>query len=354
VKLPGIWERKGRGWFVEFNGKQVKLGNDKAEAEKKYTAMLRERGLQPIDGRCRVHYLIDEFWEWYSVNQKKKTVDGRRPIMKSFRAFIAESMDATDVRPFHIQKWIASCKGVKANDTKKTWIAFVQRIFNWGVDSGYIPHSPIARMKKPSDRPREEYIPPHLFQTVISAAPTAQLNRLITFMLDTGVRPEEVVKLEAKHFSEENSGTFVLPLKDAKGNRYTRVIYLTPTSLRIAKKVTRRWKDGPCFRNSRGKPWNRDSIGKSMRKLRDKLNKGKEPPPFPRLCATMLRHSFAHYRISQGQDIALVAALMGHRSTKMVYTRYGHIDQGKILANAACEIRLPGRDKKPKKDENAA
>ena len=62
----------------------------------------------------------------------------------------------------------------------------------------------------------------------------------------------------------------------------------------------------------------------------------------PKLCATVLRHSFAHYRLSEGQDALTVAKLMGHVDTRMIATRYGHLDSNvEFMQAEANRIMIP-------------
>ena len=51
----------------------------------------------------------------------------------------------------------------------------------------------------------------------------------------------------------------------------------------------------------------------------------------PKLCATTLRHSWAHHRLESGQDSLIVSKLMGHVDGRMLATRYGHIEEGQRL-----------------------
>ena len=57
-----------------------------------------------------------------------------------------------------------------------------------------------------------------------------------------------------------------------------------------------------------------------MRRLKKKLK-------LPKLCATALRHSFAHYKLTVDKvDPLVVAKMMGHVDGRMIATRYGHIE----------------------------
>ncbi len=61
----------------------------------------------------------------------------------------------------------------------------------------------------------------------------------------------------------------------------------------------------------------------------------------PKLCATTLRHSFAHHQLESGQDSLIVSKLLGHVDGRMLATRYGHIEEGKRLAEEARKIVPP-------------
>ena len=55
-----------------------------------------------------------------------------------------------------------------------------------------------------------------------------------------------------------------------------------------------------------------------------------------RSCVPRLRgHSFAVAKIESGVAIELVAQLMGHTITRMVYQRYGHYLKTNVLSAAA-------------------
>ncbi len=73
------------------------------------------------------------------------------------------------------------------------------------------------------------------------------------------------------------------------------------------------------FTNQKGRPWTKSSLNCAARRVKKKLK-------MPDFCAYTCRHSFAADRVSAGVEIAVVAKLMGHTTTHMVYTRYGHLD----------------------------
>src|SRR5690606_36255992 len=81
--------------------------------------------------------------------------------------------------------------------------------------------------------------------------------------------------------------------------------------------------------NRYGNPWKKDAIKDRFKRLRVKLG-------MPGLCATVLRHSFAHHKLVSGTDSMIVSKLLGHSCGRMLATRYGHLeDASKLLRDAA-------------------
>jgi len=334
MKIPEPWYRKAnQTWYVTVNGRQVNLGKDKQAANAEYKRIVRERGLNVSTDDCTLHELISAYWAWYKEEREPITVETRRHLAQGLKDFTTPTKRATDVTPHIIRTFIRKKTKSVSPSTKAKNIAFFKAMFNWGRKEKLISVDPIAAMDKPAEVVREEYLPPSKFREVILAPKIQEFQDLLTFMLDTGCRPREIVKLRADMYDAENS-RFVFLIRESKGKKEKRIIYLTPTTKRIADRLVNKWPDGPIFRNSRGAPYDRHSINSSFRRLKEKLG-------IPELCATVLRHSFAHYRLTSGQDSATVAKLLGHKDTRMLMRRYGHLEEGDFLKEQAAAIRLP-------------
>jgi site-specific recombinase XerD len=78
------------------------------------------------------------------------------------------------------------------------------------------------------------------------------------------------------------------------------------------------------FRNRFGRPWSKDAVKDRFKRLQVKLK-------MPGLCATVLRHSFAHQKLISGTDSLIVSKLLGHVDGRMLATRYGHLDEASQL-----------------------
>ena len=57
ARRPKPWLRKGRGWFVTIDGKQVPLGNDKEAAYRRFHELMAE----PKRPSKSIHPLVSEF-----------------------------------------------------------------------------------------------------------------------------------------------------------------------------------------------------------------------------------------------------------------------------------------------------
>jgi integrase len=152
-------------------------------------------------------------------------------------------------------------------------------------------------------------------------------------MLYSGARVEEMFKIEAQHV---NGDRITLPIKQSKGRRRSRVIYLPAEVVPIVAKYAAKYPTGKLFRNTKGKPWNKNSINCRFKRLKTVMNE-------PKLSATVLRHSFSAHRLAEGQDSLLVSKLLGHADGRMLATRYGHLDQqSDVLRKAANSVQKPG------------
>lgn len=153
----------------------------------------------------------------------------------------------------------------------------------------------------------------------------------LTVMLESGARTQEMFKTTAKNFDGEKL-TFII--EDSKGNRRSRVVYLPERVRAVVARLAAATPEGPIFLNSRGVPWNKNSINNLMCRLKKKME-------MPTLCATTLRHSYAHWRLTQGQDAMTVAKLLGHVDTRMLARRYGHLEGSKFLESEAKRLSMP-------------
>jgi integrase len=353
MRIAKPWFRQQDGWwYVWFEGKQVKLAKDEGKAKAKYRAML-DRGTPLSDQTVRE--VLAAYWTWARRNLAPATTDRRKPILDSFSDSIRPSLKADDLRPYHVQKWIEAndkCKvrkgkvsegeavRVEATDreisstTEATRIGLIKGVMSWARSMGYVERNPIADMPKPRAKVRQEFIPGNLWPRVLELATDDCWREYLTVMLSSGARPQEMRKVTAKEFDEANK-RFVFEIDDSKGKRISRVVYLPEDALAIVKRLVGEYAEGPLFRNRKGRPWTNNAIRCRFRFLKKELK-------MPNLTATTLRHSFAHHRLTSGQDALTVSKLMGHVNVTMLAMRYGHLDANVgYMQSAANAVPMP-------------
>lgn len=327
MKFSKPWFRKqNQTWYVTLNGKQHNLGRDKDQAFDKYARLLHQRH-QP---ESNVRRLLNRYWDWVQKNRAATTCAKMRPRLESFGGFISATLTTKQLKPHHVQDWL-DARFPNANPTyRNTLITTIKGAMNWAAGLGIIESSPIAAMRKPPVKIRQEFIAAPDWPTILDAARDTDFRELLTVMFSSGCRVEEIIDMEAHHYQ---SGRIVFPIDESKGRRRSRVIYLPAEAQEIIER--RAQTPGFLFRNNKGNKWTSDAINCRFARMRRKLG-------IKRLCGTMLRHSFAHYRLTNGQDSMVVAKLMGHADGRMLATRYGHLEQNSgFMQNEADRVRIP-------------
>jgi integrase len=330
MRTPTPWFRKqNQTWYVQIEGRQINLGKNKKDAFAEYLKLMH---LGVPKGDQSVRQILDAYWNWARSNLAEETCKSRKGPLTSFGESVPRSLKATNVRAYHVQKWIDDSKRVKSPTTISDRITLIKGVMNWAVSMGYIESNPIAEMPKPSRVVRQDFLPPDTWHKVLDLATDQQFRDFLTVMLATGARVQEMFEFEAAHL---DGARFVLPISKSKGRKRSRVVYLPPDALEIVERLVERHPEGKLFRNRKGTPWNRDSIRCRFLRLKRELN-------MPNLTATTLRHSYAHHRLTSGQDALTVAKLMGHVDTRMVATRYGHLESNSdYMQEAASQIGFP-------------
>lgn len=321
-----FFRKQTQSWYVRLGKQFIPLGKDKEAAFEKYHAIMAKRRKETPVSTDSVRKLLDLYWNWLINNRAETTSDRRKPRLKSFGLFVSPKLTIRQLKPHHVQSWMDQEFAGCSDTTKHTLITTINVAMNWAVEQGYIDSNPLKRMRKPRPQVRQEFVPEALWPDIIKVASPDQFRDFVKVMLSAGSRPEEMFKVEARHFDPEHR-RLALEIKDSKGRRRSRVIYLPDVAHEVVARLAKRYPEGPLFRNSVGNPWNKDSIADAFDRVKAKLK-------MQRLCATMMRHSFAHQRLTNGQDTHIVSKLMGHVDGRMLETRYGHLDQNSEFMHA--------------------
>lgn len=340
------WLKKQTGvWYVQIGNKQHSLGRDKAKAQTLANKLVREaataRGEVPPGG-----YSFAELLDLYSANLQRtkapSTYEAKKYFIEALKASPLGKRAAEAIKPIHITEFLAAQPRIKSPTTTHTRITFLIGVYNWGLAVGAVTRNPLARMPKPSPVVRQGFLPESRFQEFLNAAGDGHFRELVHVTLESGMRAQEIFKTTAANFDGEKL-TYLIA--DSKGKQRSRVVFLPGDLKERLARLCAEHPTGPIFCHSRGKPWTKDSVSKRMRAIAKTMK-------VPGLCLTMLRHSFCHWRLTNGQSALVVAKLMGHTSTRMVETRYGHLEGSDFLAQKAAELTMPVERKAADADDS--
>jgi integrase len=173
-------------------------------------------------------------------------------------------------------------------------------------------------MRKPAEGKREQVVLPEHYKAVLDCSPDQEFRDLVTVSWETGCRPQESLKVEAKHLDVAGN-RWVFPASESKGKKIPRVVYLTSKALEISRRLAEKHPRGVLFRRRSGKPWNSTATNCRFWRIKNKTG-GK-------VCLYALRHTWMNRMLISGVDAFTVATLAGHRDPSMLAKHYAHLSQ---------------------------
>lgn len=339
--LPKMWKRaEGNSYYVRIGDTFHNLGRDRRQAKAAYTALMLRHGLRRPQDKIKLSGLIDAYLQWTQENKAPSTYVCKKYRLDKLRAAF-ENVEAGELNVPRLTEYMRrnirskSQKGKKqppSPTTINTFLNIVSHMYTWGMRNQLIENNPFRLMEKPACRKRDVFLTKlQLGKLLGEVIDKPHLHDFILFQVETGARAQEMFRICAKYVHDLDGKTprIVLPAhKSKKGRTKKRIIFVPPIAANILRMLVKRIPSGPLFLDGRGLPYDKASIGKEFAALKERLKiKG--------LCSTVLRHTFAHNRLEQGQSMEIVAKLMGHSTVRMVFERYGHMEQGDFLAEQA-------------------
>ncbi len=369
--FPKPFFKKGRGvWYVEINRKQHNLGADKDEAFRLYHQLMGQPREQKISPES-LAAIIDAFLEWVERNRSPETYEWYRYRLQRFIDRYPE-MRAMELRPFHVETW-ADNYPISVT-TRRNYLRSVKRCMKWAKRQGYIDRNPIEDMEVPSAEHREVAVTQEEFDRLLSYVSNEALADLMRLTWETGCRPQESLRVEARHVDVANQ-RWVFRKSESKNKRIARVVYLTDDAMAVTRRQMLAHPEGPVFRNGNGRPWTTDAVncgfhaarmrmgkepmkdrgesisdehiaafiptlqetkrtrGKTVKKslaelrceAKRKLTYKRAAELAPRYSLYALRHSWATNSLRNGVDALTVAILMGHEDPSTLSKVYQHL-----------------------------
>lgn len=189
----------------------------------------------------------------------------------------------------------------------------LRAFFNFLISEGYIKEYPMSGIKIKSKKKEIKILDLRLFLKFIKALSDARASRrdraLFYFMLDTGVRPGEVINLKLQDIDFAHLSATV------NGKTGKRQVYFSNSTRRaiLAYLSWRNKKNPPysedhLFLSEQGEPLNLNSL----RLIFQRANKRAGTNLYPYL----IRHISATLRLKSGMNLEALRVLMGHANLK--------------------------------------
>lgn len=342
ARPPRPWYRADRGvWTVTVAGVRHNLGPDKKAAFRAYHALMAAAGdpAPPPAAGLPLAALLDRWLAAHAGRLAPLTLRVTAQTTKPFRAALGDT-PAARVGRADVGRVLDGHPGWGPG-SRRTALARLAVVYRWGVREGLCPADPTAGIALPPAAARgpEVLLPAAVRDRILAAAP-ADLHAVLVCLLDTGARPGEVVRVTAAEFDPAGR-TWVFPRDRHKTGRATgrpRVVHLTERVAALCAARAREYPAGPLFRTRRGAPWNGTKhVGRAFRDVRARL--GLPPTAIP----YSFRHGFVTDALGAGLSDSVVAALVGHTSTRMIHAVYSHLgDDARVLRAALGKVRGGG------------
>jgi integrase/recombinase XerC len=315
-----FWFADRQAWYVKVGTTAQRLSPDKDEAWRLWHEMMAkppEARQKPRAASMQAVEILDLFLDWCQKNRAETTYNWHKHFCQMLAVTLPSPLPVADLKPYHLTL-ILSEHADWSNNTRRNFVTAVQRAMNWGVDEGLIERSPIARMKKPGIEARDLAISPTLYAEVIEAIKEPNFRLLLAFAWESGVRPQEIRAIEARHIDFALK-RIVFPPKESKGKKRHRVVYLTDAGIEILKPLVEKHPHGEVFRNSENAAWNKNSINCAFCRLQKKIGR--------KLHLGAWRKGYTTEAIKAGVDVSTLAGLLGHHDGRMISTTYSKVTQ---------------------------
>lgn len=376
-----FFKRSHQAWYVQLDGKQVRLGEDKKDAWAKYDELMaaRHKAARFVTPGLPVPYslgrLLGEFLESAFKDRSPRTRGFYEEKLAPFINHLGGEFPAAELKPLHVEGWVAAHPHWKKGTVRTVWQA-VHCLLRWGEKSGRTPHSSVCDYGKPGASRRTIVISSADYQQIVANIRSAEFRDLVAVAWETGARPQELLKAEVRHF-EPSAKRLVFPPEEAKVDKWPRIVYLSDPAAAVIERLAAAHPSGRLFRNQEGRPWTTGSVncewvrlrhrmGFAVMKARDlepgedairvkiatlnpaKREGGVDRPKTPaelreearlkcrqqtaqtlapKYCLYHFRHSWLDRMLKAGVDVLTCAILMGHRDPSMIAKTYQHLSQ---------------------------
>jgi integrase len=270
---------------------------------------------------------------------------------ETFRRFLAWTPDPTlppmgdwrvaDAKKHILRDFISAHPGWKSSSTRKAKANQINAALNWAKKEERIDRNPFEGVTYSEAPPRPPLEDVCLDKILCSA--NKRFERFCLFLRLTGLRLSSAAAVEWDHVFWDLRG-IVLPAdlhKSGKRSGKPLTVALVDEAVELLKKVKAEdYHEGVIFRNNRGQPWTRGTLGNQLRRMKRRLKID---------CKASLhgiRHLVGSEAVRGHAPIKSVSKALGHGSSAITERFYVHVDGDLDLMREALEASLEKRRKK--------
>jgi integrase len=305
-------------------GKSAKEWADKLEAE--WRGQRGRGGLREDVGRLTIAKLVREHLADDDV-KKLRTLKDRERLLAWWVNKYADIkiIDFGVVRLREARDMLIKQRGPS---TTNRYLSEMRSSWNWATAAGLIPQErgwPKRLMLK-EPRGRVRFLSDAEIGALLKAAEgDAVVHSAIVLSVATGIRQGELLRLEWRDLdlTGEKSSTKkpTLAVRESKTDQ-RRMVYLPPSAVKALQRLKKLTVVSPThvFLNTDGKPLRKSLLEHRWRRIRSAAK-------LADFHWHDLRHTCASILLQHSATLAMVGAVLGHKSASMTH-RYAHLVQG--------------------------
>jgi integrase len=322
------WFREFDGWwYVTIRGKRYKLARGEENREAALAEWHRVQALGDAEESKQANpvWIIFERFLEHKAQDKQRSYRDYRDNFQDFKDKHPD-LRVSQLTPAIVNAWLRS-HTTWSDSTKAIAVVRILAALNWAAkpEQGIIDRNPIRGMKRPplSSRGEEAILDDEDFGILCEAA-TPFVRDALAFLRQTGTRPGNLEHITAETIDWSSRCVRLRTHKTYAKTVTPLVIPLPRAAMELLERLCREHPSGPVFLTKTGRPMSGQRLSESVDKLKGALRargvvfKGN---PFAYGC----RHTVATELVKAEMPDAKVAAVLGHKDTKMLYHHYSHL-----------------------------
>lgn len=269
-KFVKPWYRECRKtWYVNLHGKQINLGPDRAEAFREYARLTSGRAKpkpKPKSDRS-LAAVLDAFLQWIKPRRASDTFEWYRYRLERL-ALRYPQLVADKLNCEMVEDWVDEYE--LSVTSRRNYFRAAKKAFRWAKSRGLIARNRLRNLEVPAAESREIVISEQQYDEIRSLIRDESFRDLVVTTWETGCRPQESLRVEARHVDLGNQ-RWVFPRSESKNRKVSRVVYLSDAAVEITRRLASLRPVGKLFCNSQGKPWTTFAVNNMFRRIQIRI-----------------------------------------------------------------------------------